>query len=178
MQVPDPGPPDGEQGVLAVAADGARLIGIDPDPSWPQRVSEPAPRDKTWSFALVLLRRGDEVLLVHDRFRDQWELPGGSREGDETPEQAARRELLEETGVAAGALEFTAVVTLAKGPDGRHKRGFVYAARTSSSAPIPFVPDEEIDAVAWWDAGQGGAGQDGVAPAPVDAAIVRTVNAW
>ncbi len=38
------------------------------------------------------------VRHVHDG-RDYWTLPGGGVQPDETPEQAAEREVLEETGV-------------------------------------------------------------------------------
>ncbi len=43
-----------------------------------------------------------EILLIkrkHDPFKDKWALPGGFMEIDETAEQAATRELEEETGV-------------------------------------------------------------------------------
>ncbi len=65
----------------------------------------------TYEVALVLLvDRSGAVLLQH---RDgntsvspnQWSLPGGRIEPGETPEEAARRELLEETGLTAGDLE-------------------------------------------------------------------------
>lgn len=50
----------------------------------------------------VLIRAGNSVLLLK-RAREphlgSWGFPGGSVEGDETPEQAARREMLEETGI-------------------------------------------------------------------------------
>jgi 8-oxo-dGTP pyrophosphatase MutT (NUDIX family) len=53
--------------------------------------------------ALSLVSRPDGRLLAISRGRDtsNWGLPGGSVEHGETLEMAARRELLEETGVRA-----------------------------------------------------------------------------
>jgi 8-oxo-dGTP diphosphatase len=53
--------------------------------------------------AAVIVRAG-RVLMVHERSRrvgggEWWTLPGGGLEPDETPEQAVRREVLEETGL-------------------------------------------------------------------------------
>ncbi|MEI5998118.1 NUDIX domain-containing protein [Paraburkholderia bengalensis] len=50
--------------------------------------------------ATVLCIRGDRILLVA-RARARWALPGGRIKRDETPADAARRELEEETGLAA-----------------------------------------------------------------------------
>jgi len=41
---------------------------------------------------------GDRVLFVLNRERGTWEFPGGAIEGDETAEEAAKRETLEEVG--------------------------------------------------------------------------------
>ncbi|WP_081237423.1 NUDIX hydrolase [Streptomyces viridosporus] len=53
---------------------------------------------------VVLLDPRDRILLLHghepdDPADDWWFTPGGGVEGDETREQAARRELAEETGI-------------------------------------------------------------------------------
>ncbi|MCX5249250.1 MULTISPECIES: NUDIX hydrolase [unclassified Streptomyces] len=53
---------------------------------------------------IVLLDPEDRILLLHghepgDPADDWWFTPGGGLEGDETREEAARRELAEETGI-------------------------------------------------------------------------------
>ena len=52
--------------------------------------------------------RHREVLLIlrkNEPFADQWALPGGFLDEDETLEQAAARELMEETGVSCKNLQ-------------------------------------------------------------------------
>ncbi len=56
------------------------------------------------SWAVLLVRRGKPPAM------GQWSLPGGAQELGETAEHAARRELAEETGLAAGPLILAANV--------------------------------------------------------------------
>jgi 8-oxo-dGTP diphosphatase len=75
---------------------------------------------------VVLLRRGKrrrlEVLLIkrgRPPFKGKWAFPGGFISESEPLEEAARRELLEETGIAAAHLEQLG----AFGDPGRDPRG-------------------------------------------------------
>jgi 8-oxo-dGTP pyrophosphatase MutT (NUDIX family) len=54
---------------------------------------------RAWSVA-VYPRRDGKVLLIHHRRLGKWLPPGGECEAGETPLEAARRELVEETGLA------------------------------------------------------------------------------
>ena len=59
----------------------------------------------------IILLRGNDVLLIrrgHPPGAGQWSLPGGKQELGETAEAAARRELLEETGLECGKLTMVA----------------------------------------------------------------------
>ena len=61
----------------------------------------------TADVAVLRLLEVPEILLVQRKdppHKDMWALPGGFMEMEETLEEAARRELLEETGINAGEL--------------------------------------------------------------------------
>jgi len=61
----------------------------------------------------IVVLKGEEVLLVKRGSapaKHEWSLPGGGQELGETAEGAARRELLEETGLEVGALRLVAHV--------------------------------------------------------------------
>ena len=65
--------------------------------------------------ASVALRRNDRFLLVERGrapARGRFAFPGGRIEAGETPEEAARRELLEETGLEVGSLRLFEVMDL------------------------------------------------------------------
>ncbi len=61
----------------------------------------------TSDIAVLRLEAVPEILLVQRKdppFKDMWALPGGFMEIEESLEEAARRELMEETGIRAGEM--------------------------------------------------------------------------
>jgi len=73
-----------------------------------------APAGQGRPAAVLLVRRGKAPAA------GQWSIPGGAQELGETAETAARRELLEETGLVSGPLQLAAHVdSITRDADGR-----------------------------------------------------------
>jgi 8-oxo-dGTP pyrophosphatase MutT (NUDIX family) len=109
------------------------------------------PSDAPLPVALVALWHGSRVLMVFDRFRQAWELPGGQIDPDETPRQAAVRELLEETNhVAEGQLRFVGFASFTLAPDQHAEYGALFTGQAADVSQF-FQPNDEIAAIRWWD---------------------------
>jgi len=107
--------------------------------------------------AVLLVRRG------RPPNRGAWSLPGGAQELGETAEAAARRELLEETGLAVGPLMLAANVdSIHRDPDGQVRYHYTildFAARWEGGEPraggdvteVAWAGFEDFAAFALWD---------------------------
>ncbi|SCK55183.1 ADP-ribose pyrophosphatase [Streptomyces sp. WMMB 714] len=105
--------------------------------------------DVPTGYVLVVLWHEGRVLMVYERERACWELPGGGIEPQETPRAAAVRELREETGqrVDEAELRFVGHTRTAVGEAQRVLGGAVFAAEVRE--PHPFTANDEVSAVHW-----------------------------
>jgi 8-oxo-dGTP diphosphatase len=87
-----------------------------------------------------------EVLLVHRPRYDDWSFPKGKLNRGETDEEAARREVEEETACRCRLLEDLGV---RRYQDRRGRPKQVRYWRMEVEESSPFVPNDEVDALRW-----------------------------
>ncbi|WP_368408734.1 NUDIX domain-containing protein [Haloarchaeobius amylolyticus] len=97
---------------------------------------------------------GDEGVLLGQRAVapgvGEWGVPGGHMEADETPEEAAARELEEETGVSVDPDALTLLETFTTGPfAGKYIVSIGFAVRAEETTGEPEPLNEVLD-VGWF----------------------------
>ncbi len=88
-----------------------------------------------------------QMLIERRRDDGKWTLPGGPAKVGETPEQAAKRELYEETGLTAGKLEPLGAITT--GGMNLH----VFRTTVTGEPEHGHDPDHENDKYQWLSKG-------------------------
>ena len=96
----------------------------------------------TYKYVVVCARCGDQWLLSRHKKRDTWETQGGHIEADETPLDAAKRELYEESGVTDA--DVYPVCDYYGYDDFGHSNGVVFLAVIHSLGKLPESEMQEV----------------------------------
>lgn len=91
------------------------------------------------TYAVIAAIYKGKWLFVRHQDRNTWEIPGGHIEEDETPVEAARRELMEETGALKFDLE--CVATYSVTIDGMSGYGRLFFAEVKRLGSIPDISE-------------------------------------
>jgi ADP-ribose pyrophosphatase YjhB (NUDIX family) len=103
---------------------------------------------------LVRSRDGRQALLIgrHDkRGRTLWSLPKGHIETDETPEEAAIREVREETGIEAVIVRHLGTIDFWFMADGKRIHKTVHHYLMDEVGGVLTAQTAEVDEVEWFD---------------------------
>lgn len=102
---------------------------------------------KVGSAVVIVAQDGRVLLVKHTYGKLNWELPGGAAEANESLEETALRETLEETGLAVIAKQMVGQVYYDPERDMHH---FVFVCKPADSAAVPRVNSEEISEWGYW----------------------------
>lgn len=102
---------------------------------------------KTWNGASVIVINNNKLLIVKSKSEQKWSIPTGGIEKEETSEEAAIREVFEETGYSITLLNH--IKTLNKLVKEYNVTVDYFLAEVHSGDMVINDPDEEIEEIKW-----------------------------
>lgn len=101
------------------------------------------------THALTVVKKEDKFLLVYDKWKEQWELPGGMIEENESARDCIIRELREETNQQVKDLSFRGIIKFQLQPDDRIEYGALYKGYLEELDA--FEETDEIREITLWN---------------------------
>lgn len=104
---------------------------------------------KKYKYVVVLSEYNGKIMLSRHKNRTTWETQGGHIESGETPLEAAKRELYEESGAADFDIEPLCDYWAADNIDDSGANGMVFTAKIKT---LDKIPENEMEEVRLFDA--------------------------
>jgi 8-oxo-dGTP diphosphatase len=101
------------------------------------------------TFSVAVLGHQGKLVMVYDRGRQQWEVPGGGLEPGETAYDCVVREIFEESGQRASNLRLCGIFSFYLKSKGNCELGALYAGEVDEL--LPFAGNDEIEQMTLWD---------------------------
>jgi 8-oxo-dGTP diphosphatase len=101
------------------------------------------------TFSVAVLRHQGQIVMVYDRGRKQWEIPGGGLEPGETPYECVIREIFEESGQRASNLRLCGIFSFYLKSKDNCELGALYIGDVEEL--LPFAGNDEISEMRLWD---------------------------
>ena len=95
--------------------------------------------DTKFTYSVIAARYEGKWIYVRHHRRTTWEIPGGHIEDGESPDEAAKRELMEETGALEFGINCVSPYSVLK--DGMTGYGKLYVADISQLGPVPDISE-------------------------------------
>lgn len=100
------------------------------------------PNEKGYKYSVIISKSGEKYVFCRHKDRSTWEFPGGHIEKGEHPDEAARRELWEETG--AKDFDLYQISPYSVTMDGEENFGMLYFADIFTFGELPALEIEEV----------------------------------
>ena len=100
----------------------------------------------------ILITRGDRTLLLHRHHAHgagTWSSPGGHLEFGETPEECARREAKEETGLDLDEVHFKCLTNDIFAAEGKHYITIWLESKSTAGEAVVNAPEEAFE-IGWF----------------------------
>ncbi|MNP43058.1 NUDIX domain protein [compost metagenome] len=104
--------------------------------------------DHPLTHALVIAKYEDKYLLLYNRWRKEWEVPGGMIDKGESCRECAVRELFEETNQQPGAIVFNGLMKFNL-HTGKTEYGALYSVRLDQVTE--FTENNEAVRITFWN---------------------------
>lgn len=99
--------------------------------------------DNRMICGVIAISKNHKILLVRGRKTGKWSLPKGHVEGNENPEQCAKREMEEETGIIVNQFSFPNDIA-------KLRVGIYYFYETDSELPLHPSDNSEVIDSGWF----------------------------